>query len=77
MSIQNKVQGSTIFKMNVQEADKYMGYSLKRNLESGIQPKAMQQSLHVDNEEFSYLLPSINLIIIAKRENHTHRTYNK
>jgi len=32
MPIQNRVQGSTIFKIIAQETDKYMGYSPKRNL---------------------------------------------
>jgi len=60
---QNKVKGSTIFKIIAQGADKYMGYNPKRKLDSGIQPKAKQQSLHHpdDHEEFSHLLPSINL----------------
>ena len=31
MSIQNRIQGSTIFKILVQEADKYMGYNPKEN----------------------------------------------
>jgi len=62
MSIQNKVQGLTIFKIITQEADKYMGYNPKRNLDSGIQPKAMQWSLHHpnDHKELSHLFTPIN-----------------
>jgi len=31
MPIQNRVQGSTIFKIIAQEVDKYMGYNPKEN----------------------------------------------
>jgi len=40
MPIQNRVQGSIVFKIIAQEADKYMGYNLKRNLDNRIQTKA-------------------------------------
>jgi len=53
-----------------------MGYSLKENSDKTRFDSrwTRQWNLHHsdDHGEFSHLLTSINLMIITKRENHTH-----
>ena len=62
MSMQNGVQGSTVFKIIFQEANNTLATTLKETWTAKIQPKVKQRSLHHldDHEEFSHLLPSRN-----------------
>jgi len=71
MPIQNRIQGSTVFKIIAQETDKYMGYSPRENLDK---LDLIQDELgsEISITTRSFRICSINkLMIIVERENHT------